>query len=580
MITIFQGFVLICTFYFVSLVVPNVRNALIAHRLGFPTVHVPLLAQEGYVWMIFGPVTRLWFKRRLPTIISDRLALTVYGFEYFERDKPFKNYVAPQVKANPNLRGGGKTYALVTAGQFEITTWDAEIAREMTARPKDFLQHSNASFVLSVFGDNLFTSDGATWSRHRRIVAGAVTERVSPVVWDESVRQTRQMLDMIDRDESQGTYRMFDYVKRIAIHVLYAAGMGNATDFETGEQSRPGMQLTYIDAIRTINDSVAGPLVLPTSLMHYWPSWMPGASYMRHLGQAKVEFPIHTEAALSQERQLAAESGAPRNNVMSALIAASEQDEGSEKKTKGPALTEKELQGNLWIFTAAGFDTTANTITFSLILLARYPRWQKWLLEEIDTLIPNPDIEELDYQEIFPRAHRVMAVMLETLRLYTPLIHILKEAKTEQQMTTSLCGTFRIPAPANIYVNTVLLHRDPDLWRNLNMTKMELSASKDDEDGLAGDEHNFRPTRWLNPPDSESKLFQPPKGAFLPWSAGPRVCPGQKMAQVEYVGVIVALFARRKLEVVRKDMPVKGAKVRKLSGIFCAHTQRASSCSN
>lgn len=561
MITILQGLVLVWTLYIASLIVPNIRNALNAYQTGFPTIHVPLLAQGGYVWMIFGPVTRVWFKKNLPAWISDRLALTVYGFEYFEREKPFKDYVMPQIKANPNLRGGGKTYVLVTAGQYEITTWDAEIAREMTARPKDFQQHTNASFVLSQFGDNLFTTDGATWSRHRRIVAGAVTERVSPVVWNESVRQTRQMLEMVDREESHGTYRMFDYVKRIAIHVLYAAGMGNATDFETGEKGQPGMKLTYIDAIRTINDSVAGPLVLPTSLMHNWPSWMPGASYMRHLGQAKDEFPIHTKAALGQERELAAESGATRNNVMSALIAASEQDEGSEKKTKGPALTEKELQGNLWIFTAAGFDTTANTISFSLILLARYPSWQEWLLEEIDALVPNPEIEELDYQEIFPKAHRVMAVMLETLRLYTPLIHILKEAKADQQMTTSLCGTFRIPGPANIYVNTVMLHRDPDLWRNLNMSKVELSASKDDEDGLAGDEHNFRPTRWLNPPNSETTLFQPPKGSFLPWSAGPRVCPGQKMAQVEYVGVMVALFAKRRLEVMRKDMPVKGAKV-------------------
>ena len=48
-------------------------------------------------------------------------------------------------------------------------------------------------------------------------------------------------------------------------------------------------------------------------------------------------------------------------------------------------------------------------------------------------------------------------------------------------------------------------------------------------------------------------LHQPPKGAHPPWSTGPHVCPGQKMAQVEFTAVILALLKRHRIEAVALD---------------------------
>ncbi len=49
----------------------------------------------------------------------------------------------------------------------------------------------------------------------------------------------------------------------------------------------------------------------------------------------------------------------------------------------------------------------------------------------------------------------------------------------------------------------------------------------------------FLPSRWLRP---DGSFFQPPRASFLPWSAGPRNCPGQKMAEVEFVAVMMSIF--------------------------------------
>jgi cytochrome P450 len=247
---------------------------------------------------------------------------------------------------------------------------------------------------------------------------------------------------------------------------------------------------------------------------------------------------------LNQERQrMGTAHGETRSNIMSQMIHVSEGD-GGVKGVK--ALLEDEMLGNLFVFTIAGFDTTANTLAYALVLLSRYPKWQEWIFEEIDSIMPTDSSTDLDYTAIFPNAIRVQTCMLETLRLFPPVVHISKSTKTEQRIQTSR-GSFYFPAGSTVYVNPVGLHLDPIVWRNLNLAGNE---EKSETDELA-----FRPSRWINPPTESLPLFKPPKGTFVPWSAGPRVCPGQKMAQVEFTAIFLQLFHKHRIEAV----PLKDA---------------------
>lgn len=116
------------------------------------------------------------------------------------------------------------------------------------------------------------------------------------------------------------------------------------------------------------------------------------------------------------------------------------------------------------------------------------------------------------YAETFPKLTRMLAFMLETLRLFTPLIHISKQNRSPQTIQTSK-GTFWIPANTTMYVHAVGLHLDPAVWSNLNRSESEEETESASED----DASKFRPNRWINPPGSQQPLFQPPKGSFVPW---------------------------------------------------------------
>jgi cytochrome P450 len=91
---------------------------------------------------------------------------------------------------------------------------------------------------------------------------------------------------------------------------------------------------------------------------------------------------------------------------------------------------------------------------------------------------------------------------------------------------------YTLPAHTYILLNFVTLHSWPRYW--------------------GSDSLDWQPDRWItkdNPvaPLSREELFQPAPGMFIPWSSGPRVCPGKKFAQVEFVAVIARLFRKHRV---------------------------------
>lgn len=371
-------------------------------------------------------------------------------------------------------------------------------------------------------------------------MAGAINERVSKAVFDESARQTTGLLDEVmsaaDLNGAAETSKLFDMAKKITIHVLSGAGLGAAVPWSdnVNDEPKPGFKLNYIQSIKAVINNVTGPILLPQWFLSNYPRFLPGHENLKAVSYALQEFPVHTTEMLNQEKERTKVMGSgSRSNIMSQLLQASKQPEGS--------LSDEEMMGNLFVFTAAGFDTTANTVSYALVLLARYPQWQDWLLEEIDSIVPSDPAVELDYVSIFPKATKLMAFMLETLRLFTPLIHIGKQTLVPQTIETSR-GRYWLPANTTTYINAIALHADKKVWHGLN---------HDEKDSIADDDvWLFRPSRWINPPGSPEPLFRPPKGTFIPCSAGPRVCPGQKMAQVEFVGILLTLLRQHKVDTV------------------------------
>ena len=84
---------------------------------------------------------------------------------------------------------------------------------------------------------------------------------------------------------------------------------------------------------------------------------------------------------------------------------------------------------------------------------------------------------------------------------------------------------------------------------------------------LWAEPHGFDPDRWAG---------ACPRGAFLPFSAGPRVCPGAGLAMVEGPLFLALILARWRVEAVpgRVPVPVAQLTVRSRDGIWLNFRER------
>ncbi|KAJ5473553.1 Cytochrome P450 [Penicillium sp. IBT 31633x] len=519
------------------------RNINAAKCIGLPYLVYPL-DQTNILWILTSVPLRPWLKRTLPTRIWNRLTLVIYGWEFYEKRRPFDKYAAAQ--------GDHKSFVIASCGALELWAADPVAAADVLQRPNDFKMPDITGLLFAQFGHNVLTTNGERWAKQRKVVATVINERISKTIFDSTVSQTTGMLDellLADTGKERASAKsieMFDMIKRITIHVLSEAGMGAKAPWKSkdGEKPEPGFKMTYIEACKVVMESVTGPIVIPTRILLNWPSWLPGYQKMRQLGVGKREFPMHTKVLLDQERQRARseKTTTERGNIMSHLLQASAENGNADK-----SLSEEELNGNLFLFTAAGFETTANTLSYAMMLLARHPKWQDWLFEEVDSLMPADASAAPEYASVFPQVTRIMAVMLETLRLYTPVIHVIRTNEMPQVVKTSK-GVIHLPANSTVTIPHIALHLDPEVWPELNRCSDPSWLLSEKQ--FLPDESTFRPSRWINPVGSARRLYQPPKGYFLPWGHGPRVCPGQKMGQVEFAAVILKLLQRHRLDAV------------------------------
>ena len=126
---------------------------------------------------------------------------------------------------------------------------------------------------------------------------------------------------------------------------------------------------------------------------------------------------------------------------------------------------------------------------------------------------------------MFSVEYHSLTEQLEILRLYTPFARMARWTETEQQL-----AGHTIPAGTELLLAPALVHVSPEVYGDNRL--------------------DFLPTRWQK---DDSTIAPGPDGTHFPWSLGPRVCPGKKFSQVEFVSVIYEVFSQFKVEIAQVE---------------------------
>lgn len=263
-----------------------------------------------------------------------------------------------------------------------------------------------------------------------------------------------------------------------------------------------------------------------------------------------------------------------------------------EKSQAEERLTKSDIIGNAFIVLVAGHETTANALHFTLLEVAARPAVQRAIQRDIDRILGrNTDPKSWCYEaSIGPLLGSMLgACMFETLRKMPSVVEIPKCVKggaAGGQIVTVDGETKVLPGGAKISLVAAAAHRNPRYWPTRKSRISGKSHDLDDyvperwfrkvpghvEDEIASTAPNTPPssashdsifTRYgdgetpassVTGEDEEgSTLFRPEKGAFLPFSEGPRSCLGRRIAQVEIMAVLAVIFQRYSLELAVDD---------------------------
>ncbi|XP_067124002.1 cytochrome P450 4C1-like [Centruroides vittatus] len=179
---------------------------------------------------------------------------------------------------------------------------------------------------------------------------------------------------------------------------------------------------------------------------------------------------------------------------------------------KEKSLTEVDIRKEVDTFMFAGQDTTASSINWFLYNLGLYQDIQNNAYEEIMRVfgedrerdITANDIRELKYFE---------CVLKESLRIYPSVPTIARSHRTDFRLYENM----KIPGGALITIEIFAMHHDPETFP---------------------DPEIFDPGRFF-PENCKSRH----NFAYIPFSAGPRNCLGQKLPMMEEK-IIVANILR------------------------------------
>jgi cytochrome P450 len=196
-----------------------------------------------------------------------------------------------------------------------------------------------------------------------------------------------------------------------------------------------------------------------------------------------------------------------RDDIVAALLAASED---------GDTLSAEQVRDETLTLMLAGFETTANALSWAWWLLDQTPAAAARLRQEITDVLADatPTFDDI------PRLPYTTAVIAETMRLRPPAWMLEREVREP-----IVVNGYPAPVGTTVLMSPWLLHHDARSWGD--------------------DVEQFRPDRWIDAAGGfDANAPGQPRGAYLPFGAGSRICIGESFAWNEAV-LVLATLARR-----------------------------------
>ena len=374
---------------------------------------------------------------------------------------------------------------------------------------KDWVQRRILSAGLS---DGLLTAETMKWRMQRRALAPLFSPKAVARFSGAMIEAAASLVERLRRQRGEVVDIAVE-ITRLSLDVLertiFSEGLG-----DDPEEIRKGMK-SYFDAIGQID---------PFDLLGL-PASMPRLGRLKARPALRL-FNTAIDAIIARRRQSLAESpDSVPHDLLTLLLRARDPETGAK-------LGEEDVRSNILTFIAAGHETTANCLTWSVFLLSQSPEWRERVRLEAEREFDGTTDGLAD------RLVETRAVLDEANRLYPPITAISRAAGAPDEL-----AGHAIKAGTMIVIAPYVLQRHRRLW---------------------DDPNRFEPARFLNGARDTIARF-----AYLPFGAGPRTCIGASFAMQEASIVLATLMRNFRLDLLpgHKVWPVQRVSLRPKGGL-------------
>ncbi|XP_067002018.2 cytochrome P450 4C1 isoform X2 [Anabrus simplex] len=362
------------------------------------------------------------------------------------------------------------------------------------------------NFVHPWLGTGLLTSSGGKWHSHRKMITPTFHFKILDTFVDVFVEKSEILVQKLKMNVNGPGFDIYPFITRCALDIICETAMGTTIKAQEETDSE------YVSAVYEMSELTLQRILKPWLHSDFIFNISPlGRKYKKDLRilhgftnkiiqerkEARRKHPASDKTESSDDSVFGKKK---RMAFLDLLLESSE---------KGNLLTDEELREEVDTFMFEGHDTTSAGISWVLYLLGSHQDIQDKVFEELDGLFQDTqqaptmhDLQNMKYLEM---------VIKESLRIFPSVPFIGRVAKEDIQL-----GQYIIPAGCMISVHIYHVHRNPKYYP---------------------DPETFNPDNFL----PERVQGRHPY-AYIPFSAGPRNCIGQKFALLEEKVVISTII--------------------------------------
>jgi cytochrome P450 family 4 len=373
--------------------------------------------------------------------------------------------------------------------------------------------HMEKSIVYNLLhdwlGTGLLTSTGSKWQMRRKILTPAfhfnILQQFVGIFNEETDKLVEVLMDECDKPAVNIT----PHVTQFTLKTIAETAMGTKLKFTTTKE------IAYKKSIFELGEIMVYRLMRSWLIYKFIYLFTPGYYTERKITRRLHRF---TQSVIAEREKNFKDVvppteehevyvGKKRLAMLDLLITA---------KNKDALIDDEGIREEVDTFMFEGHDTTAVALSFALMLIAGHKSVQEQIVQEMGEVLGDirkkpsyNDLQEMKYLE---------RCVKEALRLY-PSVHYMSRKLGEDLVTHT--GE-RLVKNSIVNLHIYDLHHNPDIYP---------------------DPEKFDPDRFLPENCQNRHPF-----AYLPFSAGPRNCIGQRFAMLELKAAICGIVANFILE--------------------------------